>query len=118
MPVHVRVCMCVCARVWRVEYGVTSWLLMFGVLYTYLAESARVLGTQCNKVLFMLLSEATSCGHQDVLIPSKLNTHHPIYCHVKCKVTPSMKAGVYHVYVLLKWEGNLQEPHASVQQVT
>ena len=45
-----------------------------------------------------------SSGHLDSI---KVNTHHPIYCHVRCKATPSMKAGIYHVYVLLKREGNL-----------
>ena len=26
---------------------------------------------------------------------------HPHFCHVRCKMTPSMKSGIYHVYMLL-----------------
>lgn len=45
-----------------------------------------------------------SSGRLDVI---EVNCHHPLYCHVRCKATPSMKAGIYRVYVLLKREGNL-----------
>ena len=37
----------------------------------------------------------------------EINSNHPMYCHVRCKATPSMKSGVYNAYVLLKRDGNL-----------
>ena len=36
---------------------------------------------------------------------SELPTSH--FCHVRCNMTPSMKAGIYHVYLLLGKEGQL-----------
>ena len=30
-----------------------------------------------------------------------VNCAHPTYCHVKCDMIPSLKSGLYHVYVLL-----------------
>ena len=35
----------------------------------------------------------------------ELNTKHPFYCHIRCTMTPSMRAGVYKVYILLGREG-------------
>ena len=37
----------------------------------------------------------------------EVNTTHPAYCHVRCMMKPSMKAGLYHVYLLLGREGEL-----------
>ena len=36
-----------------------------------------------------------------------VNTTHPAYCHLRCIMKPSMKAGLYHVYLLLGREGEL-----------
>ena len=36
----------------------------------------------------------------------QVNTNHPLVCHVCCKATPSMKQGVYKVYMLLAREGD------------
>ena len=35
----------------------------------------------------------------------EVNMKHPNYCHVKCSVKPSMKQGIYHVYMLLQRNG-------------
>ena len=32
----------------------------------------------------------------------EVNMKHPNYCHVKCSVKPSMKQGLYHVYMSLQ----------------
>ena len=37
----------------------------------------------------------------------KVNCRHPHFCHICCNMTPSMKAGIYHVYLLLGKEGQL-----------
>ena len=37
----------------------------------------------------------------------EVNTKHPSYCHVRCTMTPSMRAGVYKVYLLLGQDGKL-----------
>ena len=34
-------------------------------------------------------------------------TNHPEFCHVKCTMKPSMRAGTYHVYLFLGREGAL-----------
>ena len=34
-------------------------------------------------------------------------TSNPSFCHVRCRMTPSMKQGVYNVYMLLGCEGEM-----------
>ena len=45
--------------------------------------------------------EGIFTGPRDDWIASKSTIKHPHFCHVHCNMTPSMKAGVYHVYLLL-----------------
>lgn len=44
----------------------------------------------------------------------QINTNHPQFCHVRCKMKPSMKVGIYNVYILLEREGEL----ASIREAT
>ena len=44
----------------------------------------------------------------------EVNSRHPKFCHVRCKMMPSMKPGVYTVYLLLGKEGEM----ATVQKAT
>ena len=37
----------------------------------------------------------------------EVNTCHPEYCHVRASMIPSMKPGLYHVYILLHRDGDL-----------
>ena len=37
----------------------------------------------------------------------KVNAKHPSYCHIRCTMTPSMRAGVYKRYLLFGREGEL-----------
>ena len=37
----------------------------------------------------------------------ELNYKHSLFCHIRCFMTPSMKSGVYHMYVLLTVEGEV-----------
>lgn len=39
------------------------------------------------------------------LVQLEVQTLHPLYCHIRATLTPSMKPGSYHVYVLLIREG-------------
>ena len=36
-----------------------------------------------------------------------MNVNHPLYCHVCCSLKPSMKSGIYHVYLLLERDGEV-----------
>ncbi len=31
----------------------------------------------------------------------EIQSMHPHFCHVRCRMTPSMRAGIYNVYMLL-----------------
>ena len=37
----------------------------------------------------------------------EVNCKHPLFCHVWCSMIPSMKDGIYHIYVLLAVEGEV-----------
>ena len=50
---------------------------------------------------FERCSGATHTGLSGRLDRLEVNYRHPQYCHVRCCMTPSMKAGLYHVYFLL-----------------
>ena len=69
-----------------------------GLLYTYLAEGV---GNKSVGGAFRALKcgfTHWASGHMDHL---SVNYTHPKYCHVKCDMIPSMKTGLYHVYILL-----------------
>lgn len=78
-------------------------LLSIGVLYTYLAEGV---GNTNGKGAFRALQRGFihwSSGRIDHL---EVNYKHPTFCHVKCQTTPSMKPGIYQVYILLDSSGD------------
>lgn len=75
-----------------------------GLLYTYLAEGT---GKTSGKGAFRALQRGFqhwSCGRLNNL---EINVQHPKFCHIRCEVTPSMKAGLYHVMMLLARDGDL-----------
>ena len=37
----------------------------------------------------------------------EVNLQNPLYIHVRSSMKPSMKAGCYHVWILLQWEDDL-----------
>ena len=39
----------------------------------------------------------------------EVNTAHPLYCHIRAMLTPSMKPGNYKVFLLLQREGNVAQ---------
>lgn len=75
-----------------------------GLLYTYLAEGV---GNKSVGGAFRALKcrfNHWASGRIDHLY---VNYTHPKYCHVKCDMTPSMKNGLYSVYILLIKDGDL-----------
>lgn len=69
-----------------------------GLLYTYLAEGV---GTKCVSGAFRALKRGFTHWASGRMGHLSVNYTHPKYCHVKCDVTPSMKTGLYRVYILL-----------------
>lgn len=74
-----------------------------GLLYTYLVEGLK--NTSGSKAFRTLQWGFThwSAGRLDHL---EINYKNPVYCHVRWEMTPSMKPGVYHVYILLAHDGD------------
>ena len=73
-----------------------------GVLYSYLAEGVgNVSGAGGT---FSALTQGYTCWASGRLDRLEVNCCHPDYYHVRCQLTPSMKSGVYHVYILFDQE--------------
>ena len=75
-----------------------------GVLYTYLATNS---GSKEAHGAFRALQRGYTHWPSGRLDRLEVNRQHPQYCHVRCNMTPSMKVGLYHVYMLLGKEGEL-----------
>ena len=75
-----------------------------GLLYTYLAAGCGRKGTQGA---FRALQRGYAHWASGRLDHLEVNYRHPEYCHVRCNMTPSMKTGLYRVYLLLGKEGAL-----------
>ena len=77
-----------------------------GVVYAYLAEGVG--RSIAADGAFRALSRGYTHWASGRLDKLKVNTNHRKYCHVRSVMKPSMKQGVYHVYLLLeKTEGNI-----------
>lgn len=79
--------------------------VMPGLLYTYMAEGTGNEGTSHGT--FRALQRGYNHWASGRLNHLEFNYKHPLFCHVRCTMTPSMKSGQYHVYVLLCMEGDL-----------
>ena len=44
----------------------------------------------------------------------EVNINHPLYCRVRCTIKPSMKSGVYRVYMLLQRDGELATIYSAI----
>ena len=75
-----------------------------GLLYTYLAAGC---GRKETQGAFRALQRGYAHWASGRLDRLEVNYRHPEYCHVRCSMTPSMKAGLYRVYMLLGKEGEL-----------
>lgn len=75
-----------------------------GLVYTYLAGHVRRVG---EEGAFRALARGYTHWASGRLQELQVNTNNPLYCHVQCVMSPSMKAGTYHIYLLLGKEGDL-----------
>ena len=81
-----------------------------GLVYMYLAGLVGHMGDQGA---FRALARGYTHWASGRLEEIQINTNNPEYCHVQCKIKPSMKVGVYNVYVLLGKEGELACIHTA-----
>ena len=92
-------------------YFVLMWYNYIGLLYTYLASGC---GRDKTEGAFRALQRGFIHWASGRLDRLEVNCRHPCFCHVRCDMTPSMKAGIYHVYLLLGKEGQL----ATIEKAT
>ena len=80
--------------------------LYIGMMYTYLAAGCSRKDIESQGAFRALQRDYVhwASGRLDQL---EVNYRHPEYCHIRCKMTPSMKSGIYHVYLLLGKDGQL-----------
>jgi hypothetical protein len=79
-------------------------LVSIGLLYTYLAEGV---GSTNVSGAFRALKRGFNHWASGRIDHLYVHYNHPVYCHVKCDMIPSMKSGIYHVYILLVKTGDL-----------
>lgn len=72
-------------------------------LYQYLAEGVGNVG---GKGAFRALTRGYIHWASGRMTSLSFNDCNPDYCHVRCDMRPSMKAGSYRVYLLLKKESS------------
>ena len=75
-----------------------------GLLYTYLAGHV---GRDSSEGAFRALTRGYMRWASGRLEDIQVNTNNPEYCRIQCSMKPSMRAGVYRVYILLGCEGSL-----------
>lgn len=75
-----------------------------GLVYTYLAGHV---GRVSDHGAFRALSRGYNHWASGRVQEIQINTNNPQFCHVKCKMQPSMKVGVYSTYILLGREGEV-----------
>ena len=73
-------------------------------MYSYLAEGV---GHRDSGGAFRSLKQGFKHWASGRLSYLELNVCHPLFCHVRSKMTPSMKQGIYTVYILLGSESGL-----------
>ena len=75
-----------------------------GLVYTYLAGHVGRLG---EEGAFRTLARGYTHWASGQLQELQINTNNHFFCHVQCTTSPSMKAGIGKVYLLLEKEGDL-----------
>ena len=73
-------------------------------MYSYLAEGV---GRRDSSGAFRSFKQGFKHWASGRLSYLELNVCHPLFCHVRSKMTPSMKQGIYTVYILLGSESGL-----------
>lgn len=90
--------------VFRIHASNIIKLTNLGLLYTYLADCV---GKREKGGAFRSLQRGFIHWSSGRLSKLEMNFCHPLFCHVRCQTTPSMKQGLYHLYVLLGREGQV-----------
>lgn len=77
-----------------------------GLVYTYLAGGVGHDHSESQGAFRALTRGYThwASGRLSVL---EIHTQHPEYCHVRSNMKPSMKTGIYTVYMLLSKNGGV-----------
>ena len=78
--------------------GLKLCFITLGLMYSYLAEGV---GRSDSSGAFRSLKRGFKHWASGRLSYLELNVHHPLFCHVRSKMTPSMKQGIYTMYILL-----------------
>ena len=78
-------------------------MLFVGTVYVYMSESA---GVSAGQGAFRALSRGFQHWSSGRMESMEVNLRHPRYCHVRSSIKPSMKLGLYHLYILLKRVGD------------
>ena len=73
-------------------------------MYTYLASGA---GRIESEGTFRALTRGYVHWVSGRIESIEVNVQSPLYIHVHSSMKPSMKAGCYHVWILLQWEDDL-----------
>ena len=73
-------------------------------MYTYLADCSGVSG---RGVAFRSLQRGYVQWSSGRMSKLEINYQHPLFCHVRCQMIPSMKQGLYNVYMLLERVGEV-----------
>ena len=84
---------------------ICSIVAFIGLLYTYLAEGTGNQSTGHGAL--QAFQHGYNHWASGCLSHLELNYKHSLFCHVRCFMTPSMKSGVYHMYVLVAVEGEV-----------
>jgi len=74
-----------------------------GVVYTYLASGA---GRSAGEGTFRALTRGFIHWQSGRIDKLEVNVNHPLFCHVRSQMKPSMRAGTYHVCVLLEHDND------------
>lgn len=84
---------------------------LIGLVYTYLAGHV---GRNSDEGAFRALSRGYTHWASGRIQEIELNTKNPTFCHVRCRMQPSMKVGVYNTCILLGKQGEV----ATIKQAT
>ena len=82
-----------------------------GTLYTYLSSHVS---QRSSEGTFRALTRGYIHWASGRINQIEVNTQNPDYCHVQSLMTPSMKPGTYHVWLLIRRDGQF----ASIQNAT
>ena len=91
--------------IWQVEFNRNDnrnlAYITAGTLYNYLAEGVGFSSEEGAFQEFRALSRGYTHWASGRIDSIEVNLRNPNYCHVQCTMRPSMKRGLYQVYLLL-----------------